>query len=148
MTTFNCRNDANSGDCYVKRNLNIQGASNATYILQANDTTTTFYAQSISVAQGIKSALMGFHTTYFQQGLTLSDGSSISIFSSGTTIKAQGSELGGLSKVKFGNRNAQVVLGANSSATFTNAHFFISDSKISVNSNANLSIDASKGVRF
>lgn len=148
MTTFNCRNDANSGDCYVKRNLNIQGASNATYILQANDTTTTFYAQSISVAQGIKSALMGFHTTYFQQGLTLSDGSSISIFSSGTTIKAQGSELGGLSKVKFGNRNAQVVLGVNSSATFTNAHFFISDSKISVNSNANLSIDASKGVRF
>lgn len=148
MTTFNCRNDANSGDCYVKRNLNIQGASNATYILQANDTTTTFYAQSISVARGIKSALMGFHTTYFQQGLTLSDGSSISIFSSGTTIKAQGSELGGLSKVKFGNRNAQVVLGANSSATFTNAHFFISDSKISVNSNANLSIDASKGVRF
>lgn len=147
MTTFNCSLSP-KGDCYVKTNLNIQGASNATYILQANDTTTTFYAQSISVAQGIKSALMGFHTTYFQQGLTLSDGSSISIFSSGTTIEAQGSELGGLSKVKFGNRNAQVVLGANSSATFTNAHFFISDSKISVNSNANLSIDASKGVRF
>ena len=52
------------------RAFSIQGASNATYTLSANDKTTHFQSAGISLKQA-KVALMGYHTLAFAEGSVL-----------------------------------------------------------------------------
>lgn len=128
-------------------NFGISGAGQ--YTLTVNDNTTTFYANSFNVGQSTKFALVGFHTVAFGGNLILQENSVFSIISSGNTLKGGDfTDFGGESKVNFYNRNAKFILGANSSATFSNAIFFINYAQMSLNQGASLKIDASKAIRF
>lgn len=126
--------------------LTLSGAGS--YVLSIQDNTTTFYANSFNVGANSQFALMGFHTMAFNGGLTLAQNATFSNIASGNTIDAQGSEYGGESKVVFSNRSAQITLGANSTATFSNGFIFASSAKITLGANSALNIDATKSIRF
>lgn len=131
---------------YSPANFTLRGTGR--YTLTINDNTTIFYVNSFAVGENAGFALMGFHTMAFNGGLTLEANSVFSIISSGNTITAGASEYGGESKVNFINRNATISLGVNSSATFSNALFFISRAKIVLAQGSSLNIDTSKAIRF
>lgn len=126
--------------------FSISGAGQ--YTLNSNDNTTTFYATSFNVGQSTKFALVGFHTMAFNGGLTLGANSTFAIISSGNEISAAGSDFGGESKVKFYKRESTINLGANSSATFSNAPFFISYAKMILAQGSSLNINANKAIRL
>lgn len=131
----------------VFSNFNISGAGQ--YILTIKDTTTTFYANSFNIGQSTKFALVGFHTMAFGGDLILGENSTFSVISSGNTLQGGDfSDFGGESKVNFYRRESTISLGTNSSATFTNAQFFISYAKMILAQGSNLNIDASKAIRF
>lgn len=131
----------------VFSNFSISGAGQ--YILTIKDTTTTFYANSFNIGQNTKFALVGFHTVAFNGDLILGENSTFSIISSGNTLQGGDfSDFGGESKVNFYRRESTISLGTNSSATFTNAPFFISYAKMILAQGSNLNIDASKAIRF
>lgn len=131
----------------VFSNFSISGAGQ--YTLTVNDNTTTFYANSFNVGQSTKFALMSFHTVAFSGDLILGENSTFSIISSGNTLAGGDfSDFGGESKVNFYKRDAKVILGANSNASFSNAIFFINYAQMSLNQGASLTIDATKAIRF
>lgn len=127
-------------------NFTLSGAGS--YILNVGDDTTTFHIGYFSVGANSQLALTSFHTVAFNGGLTLGENAVFSNIASGNTINAQGSEYGGESKVIFANRNAQITLGANSSATFSNGFIFASNAIITLSANSTLNIDATKAIRF
>lgn len=131
----------------VFSNFSISGAGQ--YTLTVNDTTTTFYANSFTVGQNTKFALMSFHTVAFNGNLILGENSVFSIISSSNTLAGGDfSDFGGESKVTFYKRDAKVILGANSSATFSQNVLFINYAQMTLNQGASLKIDATKAIRF
>lgn len=138
MTTFYNVNSAG--------NLSINGAANSKYTLKVNDNTTTFFAGSLSV-QG-SAELSHFHTVNFNANVSVGANSNFTIINSGNSINAQYSEFGGRSKIRFGNRNAQVIFGKNSSTLFSYTLFFINDAQMTLNSASKLDIISQNGARF
>ena len=128
--------------------LSINGTAGSQYALQVRDTTTTFYSGGFSIGNGIESTLTSVHTLAIESGsVSVSSGATFSVISSGTTINAQGSEYGGESKVRFA-RGSGLNLAQNASAEFSNANFFIHDGSTSIAQGANLTISATKAIRF
>lgn len=127
-------------------NFTLRGTGR--YTLTVKDDTTTFYVNSFTVGENAGFALVGFHTMAFNSGLTLEANSVFHIISSLNDIGAAGSEYGGKPKVRFSNRNAMISLGANSSASFDDALFFINNSKMILAQGSSLKINAGKAIRF
>ncbi len=128
--------------------LSISGVAGSQYELRVLDTTTTFYSGGFSIGNGIESALTSIHTLAIERGsVGIGSGASFSVISSGTTIDAQGSDYGGESKVRFA-RGTSLSLAQNASAEFSNANFFIHDGSTTLSQNANLTISATKAIRF
>lgn len=131
------------------RAFSIQGASNATYTLSANDKTTHFQSAGISLKQA-KVALMGYHTLAFAEGSVLEVDSSSSLFvilSDKSIINPQASEYGGESKVRFGE-HSKLLLAPNAQASFSQLRLFIHDGEVRIENGATLSIEADKAIRF
>lgn len=128
--------------------LSINGTAGSQYSLQVLDTTTTFYSGGFSIGNGIESALTSIHTLAIERGgVSVGSGATFSVISSGTTISEQGSEYGGESKVRFA-RGTSLNITQNASAEFSNANFFIHDGSTTLSQNANLTISATKAIRF
>lgn len=131
-----------------KPHLSINGTAGSQYSLQVLDTTTTFYSGGFSIGNGIESALTSIHTLAIESGsVSVGSGATFFVISSGNTISAQGSEYGGESKVRFA-RGTSLNLAQNASAEFSNANFFIHDGSTTLSQNANLTISATKAIRF
>lgn len=143
---------------YHAQSLSIYGAPNATYTLQAGDSTTHFELGRIqlhSEAQGAeaKVALLGYHTLSFGG----SGGSSALVLGSGAVFKAilsdkpvispQASEYGGESKVRFAKDSA-LILSSNAQAEFTQLRLFIHDGETTLQQGSKLIIEADKAIRF
>lgn len=132
------------------RAFSIQGASNATYTLSANDKTTHFQSAGIQLTNAAKVALMGYHTLAFAEGSVLEVDSSSSLFvilSDKSIINPQASEYGGESKVRFGE-HSKLLLAPNAQASFSQLRLFIHDGEVRIENGANLSIEADKAIRF
>lgn len=128
--------------------LSINGTATSQYTLQVRDNTTTFYSGGFSIGSGVEAALMSIHTLAIESGsVSVGSGASFSVISSGNTISPQGSEYGGESKVRFA-RGTSLNLAQNSRANFSNANFFIHDGSTAISQGANLTISATKAIRF
>lgn len=128
--------------------LSINGTATSQYTLQVRDDTTTFYSGGFSIGSGVEATLMSIHTLAIESGsVSVSSGASFRVISSGNTINAQGSEYGGESKVRFA-RGTSLNLAQNARADFSNANFFIHDGSTAISQGANLTISATKAIRF
>lgn len=128
--------------------LSINGAATSQYTLQVRDDTTTFYSGGFSIGSGVEAALTSIHTLAIESGsVSVGSGATFRIISSGNTINAQGSEYGGESKVRFA-RGTSLNLAQNARADFSNANFFIHDGSTAISQGANLTISATKAIRF
>lgn len=128
--------------------LSINGRATSQYTLQVRDDTTTFYSGGFSIGSGVEATLMSIHTLAIESGsVSVGSGASFSVISSGNTINPQGSEYGGESKVRFA-RGTSLSLAQNARAEFSNANFFIHDGSTAISQGANLTISATKAIRF
>lgn len=128
--------------------LSINGTATSQYALQVRDTTTTFYSGGFSIGSGIEATLTSTHTLAIENGsVSVGSGATFRVISSGNTINAQGSEYGGESKVRFA-RGTSLNLTQNARAEFSNANFFIHDGSTAISQGANLTISATKAIRF
>lgn len=128
--------------------LSINGKATSQYTLQVRDDTTTFYSGGFSIGGGVEATLTSIHTLAIESGsVSVGSGASFSVISSGNTINPQGSEYGGESKVRFA-RGTSLNLAQNARANFSNANFFIHDGSTAISQGANLTISATKAIRF
>lgn len=128
--------------------LSINGTATSQYTLQVRDDTTTFYSGGFSIGSGVEATLTSIHTLAIERGsVNVGSGASFSVISSGNTISARGSEYGGESKVRFA-RGTSLSLAQNARADFSNANFFIHDGSTAISQGANLTISATKAIRF
>lgn len=128
--------------------ISINGTATSQYTLRVRDNTTTFYSGGFSIGGGVEATLTSIHTIAIESGsVSVSSGASFSVISSGNTINPQGSEYGGESKVRF-SRGASLSLAQNARANFSNANFFIHDGSTAISQGANLTISATKAIRF
>ena len=96
----------------------------------------------------VEAALTSIHTLAIESSsVSVGSGASFSVISSGNTINPQGSEYGGESKVRFA-RGTSLNLAQNARANFSNANFFIHDGSTAISQGANLTISATKAIRF
>lgn len=128
--------------------LSINGTAISQYTLQVRDDTTTFYSGGFSIGSGVEATLTSIHTLAIESGsVSVGSGASFRVISSGNTINPQGSEYGGESKVRFA-RGTSLSLAQNARAEFSNANFFIHDGSTAISQGANLTISATKAIRF
>lgn len=129
--------------------VQIIGASGATYELKADNAVTTFFSKGgFTLSNQALVALTGYHTLAIERGgISIGAESSLSYISSTQNISAGGTEYGGNPKVRFGT-GTSLTLGANASARFSDMSIFIHDGALSLAKGANLTIEATKAIRF
>ncbi|MWV61423.1 hypothetical protein DCO58_09630 [Helicobacter saguini] len=127
--------------------LSISGAANSQYSLQVQDNTTTWYSGGLSVGSNVQVGILSIHTFSVEKNsINVGDGGTLSVISSGNSINAQGSDYGGDSKIHFA-ANTSLNLNRGSSATFSNALFFIHNGSVTLLQDSKLSIE-SKVIRI
>lgn len=139
-----------NGDAYSfsAYGVRIIGASGATYELKADNAVTTFFSKGGFSLTQATFALTGYHTLVIESGgISVGANSNFSYISSTQNISAGGTEYGGNPKVRF-NTGTSLTLGANARATFSDMSIFIHDGAISLSQGANLTIEATKAIRF
>ncbi len=139
-----------NGDAYSfsAYGMRIIGASGATYELKADNGVTTFFSKGGFSLTQATFALTGYHTLVIESGgISVGANSNFSYISSTQNISAGGTEYGGNPKVRF-NTGTSLTLGANARATFSDMSIFIHDGAILLSQGANLTIEATKAIRF
>lgn len=139
-----------NGDAYSfsAYGMRITGASGATYELKADNGVTTFFSKGGFSLTQATFALTGYHTLVIESGgISVNANSNFSYISSTQNINAGGTEYGGNPKVRF-NTGTSLTLSANARATFSDMSIFIHDGAISLSQGSNLTIEATKAIRF
>lgn len=126
----------------------LNGGVGSKYTLDSDNQVTMFTVNSITLGQNVNLTLNKFHTIAVDTAITLGANSSLNAENSGMIMGAGGTEYGGDSKVRF-EKNSQLTLGENASASFSRILFFIHKGDISLAKNSTLKMDlVLRAVRF
>lgn len=126
----------------------LNGGVGSKYTLDSDNQVTMFTVDSITLGQNVNLTLNKFHTIAVDTAITLGANSSLNAENSGMIMGAGGTEYGGDSKVRF-EKNSQLTLGENASASFSRILFFIHKGDISLAKNSTLKMDlVLRAVRF
>lgn len=132
----------------VAATFTLNGGVGSKYTLDSDNQVTMFTVNSITLGQNVNLTLNKFHTIAVDTAITLGANSSLNAENSGMIMGAGGTEYGGDSKVRF-EKNSQLTLGENASASFSRILFFIHKGDISLAKNSTLKIDlVLRAVRF